>query len=66
MLNDMLDTWSNSTMMVPYVTEIIFTLVNNTYQYTIGQGGTVSAGAFTGSISGTTLTVSACPLGTSH
>lgn len=62
MLNDMLDTWSNSTMMVPYVTEIIFTLITNTYQYTIGPGGTIG-GTFTGSISGTTLTVTAIPVG---
>ena len=61
-LNDMLATWSNATMMVPYVTEIIFTLTNNVYQYTIGQGGTIG-GTFTGSISGTTLTVSAISAG---
>jgi hypothetical protein len=62
MLNDMVETWSNATMMVPYVTEIIFTLVANTYQYTIGQGGTIG-GTFTGSITGDVLTVSAIPLG---
>lgn len=62
MLNDMLDTWSNSTMMVNYITEIIFTLTGNVYQYTIGPGGTIG-GTFTGSISGTTLTVTAIPLG---
>ena len=61
-LNDMLDTWSNATMMVPYITEIIFTLTSNVYQYTIGQGGTIG-GTFTGSISSTTLTVSAIPKG---
>lgn len=62
MLNDMLDTWSNSTQMVSYITEIIFTLTNNIYQYTIGPGGTIG-GTFTGSISGTTLTVSAISAG---
>ena len=61
-LNDLLDTSSNATMMVPYVTEIIHTLTNNVYQYTIGEGGTIG-GAFTGSISGTTLTVSAISAG---
>lgn len=61
-LNDMLETWSNATMMVNYVTEIIFTLTNNVYQYTIGQGGTIG-GTFTGSISLTTLTVTAIPAG---
>lgn len=62
LLNDMLSTWSNSTMMVNYVTEIIFTLTNNVYQYTIGPSGTIG-GTFTGSISGTTLTVTAIPSG---
>lgn len=61
-LNDMLATWSNATMMVPYITEIIFTLTGNVYQYTIGQGGTIG-GSFTGSISLTTLTVSAVSTG---
>lgn len=62
LLNDLLSTWSNSTMMVPYITEVIFTLTNNVYQYTIGQGGTIG-GTFIGSISGTTLTVSTISAG---
>lgn len=62
MLNDLLDTCSNSTMMVSYVTEIIFNLVGNTYQYTIGPGGTIG-GSFSGYIAGTTLTVTAIPSG---
>ena len=49
MLNDLMDTLSNSTMMVPYITEIVFPLTTNVYQYTIGQGGTVGS-TFTGSI----------------
>lgn len=57
LLNDFLAQQSNSTMSVPYITEVIFTLTNNVYQYTIGQGGTIG-GSFTGSISGTILTVS--------
>lgn len=66
MLNDMLQTWSNSTMMVNYVTEIIFTLVSNVYKYQIGDGGTVADdftdeyaiyADITASIDGTTLTV---------
>lgn len=61
-LNDMLETWSNSTMMVPYITEIIHTLSAGTSSYTIGEGGTVG-GSITGSISGTTLTVSAITTG---
>src|ERR1700674_1981222 len=62
MLNDLLETSSNSTMMVPYVTEIVFTLTGNVQNYTIGLGGTIG-GTFTGSLSLTTLTVSAIPLG---
>jgi len=58
MLNDMLDQWSNEGMMVYYKTEIIFTTTNNQTQYTIGPGGQIGA-SFTGSISGTTLTVTA-------
>ena len=56
MLNDMLDQWSNEQMMVYYKTEIIFTLTAGQTQYTIGPGGQVGA-TITGSISGTTLTV---------
>ena len=56
MLNDMLDQWSNEQMMVYYKTEIIFTLTAGQTQYTIGPGGQVGA-TLTGSISGTTLTV---------
>jgi hypothetical protein len=58
MLNDMLDQWSNEGMMVYYKTEMIFTTTNNQTQYTIGPGGQIGA-SFTGSISGTTLTVTA-------
>jgi len=56
MLNDMIDQWSNERMMIYYVTEIIHNLINPQYQYTIGPGGQVNS-TFTGSISGTTLTV---------
>ena len=56
MLNDLLAQWSNENMMVFYKTEIIFQTVQNTVQYTLGPGGSVGA-TFTGSISGTTLTV---------
>jgi hypothetical protein len=56
MLNDMVDQWSNEQMMVFYKTEIIFTLTSGQTQYTIGAGGQIG-GTITGSISGTTLTV---------
>ena len=56
MLNDMVDQWSNEQMMVFYKTEIIFTLTPGQTQYTIGPGGQIN-GTITGSISGTTLTV---------
>lgn len=62
MLNDMLAQWSNERMMISYVTEVIFPLVTNQYQYTIGPGGQVGA-VFTGSISGFTLTVTAITSG---
>jgi hypothetical protein len=43
-------------MMVFYKTEIIFPVVQNQTQYTIGPGGQVGC-TFTGSITGTTLTI---------
>jgi hypothetical protein len=62
MLNDLLDQWSNEGMMVYYQTEIIFPVVSGQTQYTIGPGGQIG-GIFTGSISGTTLTVTAIASG---
>jgi hypothetical protein len=56
MLNDMVDQWSNESMMVSYKTEIIFPVIPGQIQYTIGPGGTIGAN-FTGSISGNVLTV---------
>lgn len=62
MLNDMLAQWSNENMMVIYKTEIIFPVVQNQVQYTIGPTGQVGA-SFTGSISGNVLTVTALASG---
>ena len=62
LLNDMLAQWSNEHMMIHYQTEVIFPLVGNTYQYTIGPGGTVGA-VLTGSVSGFTLTVTSITSG---
>ena len=56
MLNDMVDQWSNESMMVSYKTEIIFPITPGQIQYTIGPNGTIGAN-FTGSISGNVLTV---------
>jgi len=56
MLNDMIDQWSNESMMIYNVTEIVFPIVAGQVQYTLGPGGDVGA-SFTGSISGSTLTV---------
>jgi hypothetical protein len=56
MLNDLCDQWSNEEMMVYYKNEIVFPIVPGQTQYTIGPGGQVGA-IITGSISGTTLTV---------
>jgi hypothetical protein len=56
MLNDMCAQWSNENMMVSYKSEIIFPVVQNQIQYTIGPGGQVGS-TFTGSIAGNVLTV---------
>ena len=56
MLNDMLDQWSNENMMVYNYTEIIFPVVQNQTQYTIGPGGDVGSN-FEGSITGDILTI---------
>lgn len=56
MLNDMLDQWSNEGMMVYNYTEIIFPVVQNQTQYTIGPGGDVGS-SFIGSIAGDILTI---------
>jgi len=62
LLNDMIDQLSNESMMVFYKTEIIFPIVSGKTQYTIGPGGQIGA-SFTGSISGTTLTITAIASG---
>jgi len=56
LFQDMLDQWSNESMMVFYKTEIIFPVVQNVTQYTIGPTGSVQAN-FVGSISGNVLTI---------
>ena len=61
MLNDLIDQWSNEQMMVFYKTEIVWAITQNVTQYTIGPGGSIGA-SFTGSISGTTLTIPASGL----
>jgi hypothetical protein len=58
MLNDLVDQWSNEDMMVFYKSEIIFPITAGQTQYTIGPTGNINA-SFVGSISGTTLTVTA-------
>jgi hypothetical protein len=62
MLNDILDQWSNESMMVSYKTEIIYPISPGVTQYTIGPGGTIGA-VFAGSIAGTTLTVTSISSG---
>ena len=42
MLNDLIDSWSNESMMVYYKTEIVFPVVQNQIQYTLGVSGTVA------------------------
>ena len=62
MMNGMIDQWSNESMMVSYKTEIIFPITSGQTQYTIGPNGQIGA-IFTGSISGTTLTVTSISSG---
>lgn len=62
LLNDMIDQWSNESMMVFYRTEIVFNTVQNTVQYTLGPGGSVGA-TFVGSIAGNILTVASITAG---
>ena len=62
MLNDLLDQWSNESMMVTYKTEIIFPITSGQTQYTIGPNGQIGA-IFAGSIAGTTLTVTSISSG---
>ena len=62
MLNDLLEQWSNESMMVFYRTELVFNTIQNTVQYTLGPGGSVGA-TFTGSITGNLLTVTAITSG---
>ena len=60
MMNDLIDQWSNEDMMVFNVTEIIFPVIAGQTQYTIGPVASTAnfiGASFTGSISGTTLTV---------
>lgn len=56
MLNDLIDSWSNESMMVFYKTEIVFPVVQNQIQYTLGPNGNVPVtwGAY---VSGNTMTV---------
>jgi hypothetical protein len=62
MLNDLIDQWSNESMMVSYKTEIIFPITSGQTQYTIGPSGQIGA-VFAGSIAGTTLTVTSISSG---
>lgn len=60
MFNDLIDQWSNENNMVFNVTEIIFPLIAGQVQYTIGPDPSTQnfvGASFTGSISGTVLTI---------
>ncbi len=56
MLNDMLASWSNEHLLIPYQNELVYPITPNTYQYTIGAGGTMGA-VFSGAQVLGTLTV---------
>jgi hypothetical protein len=58
LLNDMLDQWSNEDMMLYNWTEIVFPVVSNQTQYTIGPYGTVYA-TFTGTVIHVDTTINA-------
>lgn len=62
LLNEMLDQWSNDHLLVFTVQEVIQELTGGQFTYTIGPGGSVGA-SFTGSFSGTVLTVGALASG---
>lgn len=56
MLNDLIDAWSNDSMMVFYKTEVVFPVVQNTTQYTIGPNGSISA-SFSAYVNGYMMTI---------
>lgn len=56
MLNDLIDSWSNESMMVFYKTEIVFPVVQNQIQYTLGPNGNVPV-TWSAYVSGNTMTV---------
>lgn len=61
-LNDMLDQWSNEKEMIYCTQEVIHEVNGSQQTFTIGPGGNVNC-AFTGSIAGTVLTVTALASG---
>ncbi len=63
MLNDMLDQWSTQKMMLFATQEVIHELTTNQTAYTIGSTAASVGATFTGSITGTTLTVTAITSG---
>lgn len=62
LLNEMLDQWSNDHLLVFTQQEVILELTGGQFVYTFGPGGSIGA-AFTGSISGAVLTVTAISSG---
>lgn len=63
LLNDLLDQWSNQKMLLFCVQEVIHELSNGKYNYTIGNNTADLSCTFTGSITGTVLTVTAITSG---
>lgn len=56
MLNDLIDSWSNESMTVFYKTEIVFPVVQNQIQYTIGPNGNIPV-TWSAYVSGNVMTV---------
>lgn len=62
-LNDMLDQWSNSRMMIFCQQEVIHEMSSGKFNYTIGGSSADVGSTCTGAIAGTTLTVSTLSTG---
>ena len=62
MLNDMLDQWSNESMMIYNYTEIVFPVVSGQINYTLGPSGNVGS-EFDGDVLGDILTVNSVTSG---
>lgn len=63
LLQQMLDSWGNMPQIMFYKNELIHELTGGTFQYTLGTSGGSIVSTFTGSISGSVLTITAVTSG---